>query len=68
MLRHTLVPLRCSGRDAQWGAVDVLVDVAGGIKMPIVNRIWEVSDEQLDTTIRTNLGSTFRASRSHWHR
>jgi NAD(P)-dependent dehydrogenase (short-subunit alcohol dehydrogenase family) len=43
----------------QWGCIDVLVNVAGGIKGPIMNPIWEITDEQWSVTLATNLTSAF---------
>jgi NAD(P)-dependent dehydrogenase (short-subunit alcohol dehydrogenase family) len=44
---------------ARWGRLDVLVNVAGGIKGPIMNPIWDITEEQWDVTVRTNLTSAF---------
>jgi NAD(P)-dependent dehydrogenase (short-subunit alcohol dehydrogenase family) len=43
----------------RWGRIDVLVNVAGGIKGPILNPIWSISDEQWYVTLNTNLTSAF---------
>jgi NAD(P)-dependent dehydrogenase (short-subunit alcohol dehydrogenase family) len=43
----------------QWGRIDVLVNVAGGIKGPINNPLWEITAEQWSRTIAINLDSAF---------
>ena len=48
----------------RFGCLDVLINVAGGIKGPIFNPIWEISDEQWFVTLATNLSSAFFTSRA----
>jgi NAD(P)-dependent dehydrogenase (short-subunit alcohol dehydrogenase family) len=43
----------------QLGRVDVLVNVAGGIKGPIENPLWEITPEQWSRTLAVNLDSAF---------
>lgn len=44
----------------RWGRVDVLVNVAGGIKGPIHNPVWEITDDQWARTFAVNVDSAFR--------
>jgi NAD(P)-dependent dehydrogenase (short-subunit alcohol dehydrogenase family) len=30
----------------RWGRVDILVNVVGGIKGPVANPLWEISEEE----------------------
>jgi NAD(P)-dependent dehydrogenase (short-subunit alcohol dehydrogenase family) len=47
-----------------WGQLDILVNVAGGIKGRIMNPIWEISDEEWSVTLSTNLTSAFLTTRA----
>ncbi len=47
----------------RFGGLDILVNVAGGIKGPIENPIWETTDEQWDATLRVNLATTYHCTR-----
>lgn len=44
----------------RWGTVDVLVNVAGGLKGPLHNPILEITDEQWARTFAVNVDSAFR--------
>jgi NAD(P)-dependent dehydrogenase (short-subunit alcohol dehydrogenase family) len=50
------------GAVERWGRLDVLVNVAGGIKGPIVNPIWDITEEQWSVTLATNLTSVFHTT------
>jgi len=43
----------------RWGRVDVLVNVAGGIKGPIDNPVWSITDDQWSRVLQVNLSSAF---------
>ncbi|MGC9537430.1 SDR family NAD(P)-dependent oxidoreductase [Streptomyces sp. UG1] len=43
----------------RWGRVDVLVNVAGGIKGPVDNPLWDITAEQWSRTVSVNLDSAF---------
>src|SRR4029453_18746172 len=46
----------------RWGRVDILVNVVGGIKGPVVNPVTEITDEQWDITMNLNLRGTFHCT------
>jgi NAD(P)-dependent dehydrogenase (short-subunit alcohol dehydrogenase family) len=46
-----------------WGRLDILVNTVGGIKGPIRNLVWEITDEQWDGTLAVSLTSTFLCTR-----
>jgi NAD(P)-dependent dehydrogenase (short-subunit alcohol dehydrogenase family) len=46
----------------RWGRVDILVNVVGGIKGPVINPIWDTSEEEWEITIGINLRSTFHCT------
>ena len=46
-----------------WGRLDILVNTVGGIKGPISNAVWEITDEQWDGTLAVSLTSTFLCTR-----
>jgi NAD(P)-dependent dehydrogenase (short-subunit alcohol dehydrogenase family) len=43
----------------RWGRIDVLVNVAGGIKGPVDNPLWSITEEQWHRTVAVNLSSAF---------
>jgi NAD(P)-dependent dehydrogenase (short-subunit alcohol dehydrogenase family) len=43
----------------RWGRLDVLVNVAGGIKGPVDNPLWSITEEQWHRTVAVNLSSAF---------
>lgn len=47
----------------RWGRLDALVNVAGGIKGPIHNPFWEMTDEQWRRTVATNLDTVYHCCR-----
>jgi 3-oxoacyl-[acyl-carrier protein] reductase len=47
-----------------WGRLDVLVNVVGGIKGPVENPVWEITDEQWDATVAISLTSAFLCTRA----
>lgn len=46
-----------------WSRVDMLVNVAGGIKGPLKNPIWEMTDEQWERTLAANLHTVYQCTR-----
>ncbi|SHK19575.1 3-oxoacyl-[acyl-carrier protein] reductase [Pseudonocardia thermophila] len=46
----------------RWGRVDVLMNIVGGIKGPVVNPIWQISEEEWEITIGINLRSIFHCT------
>ncbi len=48
----------------RWGRVDILVNVAGGVKGPLENPIWEITTEQWNRTLAVNLDSVFQCTRA----
>ncbi len=46
----------------RWGRVDILVNVVGGIRGPLINPIWEVSEEDWEFGIGLNLRATFHCT------
>lgn len=49
---------------SDFGRLDVLVAVVGGIAGPVIGDYWTISDRDWDTTLRVNLSSTFYAMRA----
>jgi NAD(P)-dependent dehydrogenase (short-subunit alcohol dehydrogenase family) len=43
----------------RWGKIDILVNIVGGIKGPVVNPVWEIAEDDWDATIAINLRGTF---------
>jgi NAD(P)-dependent dehydrogenase (short-subunit alcohol dehydrogenase family) len=43
----------------RWGQVDVLVNVAGGVKGPVDNSLWDITADQWSRTVANNLDSAF---------
>ena len=48
----------------RWGRVDILVNVVGGIKGPVVNPLWEIDEEEWEITIGLNLRGTFHCTQA----
>jgi NAD(P)-dependent dehydrogenase (short-subunit alcohol dehydrogenase family) len=46
----------------RWGRVDILVNVVGGIKGPIINPIVDITEEQWEMTIGLNLRGTYHCT------
>jgi NAD(P)-dependent dehydrogenase (short-subunit alcohol dehydrogenase family) len=46
----------------RWGRVDILVNVVGGIKGPVVNPVLDITDEQWDITMNLNLRGTLNCT------
>lgn len=46
----------------RWGRIDVLVNVVGGIKGPVVNPMWKITEEDWEITIGLNLRGTFHCT------
>src|SRR3954451_12313381 len=46
----------------RWERVDILVNVVGGVKGPVVNPVLEISDEQWDITMNLNLRGTLNCT------
>lgn len=49
---------------SDFGRLDVLVAVVGGIAGPVIGDFWDISDRDWDTTLRVNLSSAFYAMRA----
>jgi NAD(P)-dependent dehydrogenase (short-subunit alcohol dehydrogenase family) len=54
--------LICAAQD-RWGRVDILVNVVGGIKGPVINPIADITEEQWEMTIGLNLRGTYHCTR-----
>jgi NAD(P)-dependent dehydrogenase (short-subunit alcohol dehydrogenase family) len=48
--------------EERWGRVDVLVNVVGGIKGPVVNSILDISEEEWEITMGLNLRGCFHCT------
>jgi len=46
----------------RWGRVDILVNVVGGIKGPVVNPLLDITDEQWDVTMNLTLRGTLNCT------
>jgi len=46
----------------RWGRVDILVNVVGGIRPPVVNPIWKISEEDWEFAMGINLRGTFHCT------
>jgi NAD(P)-dependent dehydrogenase (short-subunit alcohol dehydrogenase family) len=46
----------------RWGRVDILMNVVGGIKGPIENPIWSISEEEWEIAMGLNLRGTFHCT------
>ncbi len=47
---------------ARWGRVDILVNVVGGVRPPVVNPIWKISEEDWEFAMGINLRGTFHCT------
>ncbi|MGE0387854.1 MAG: SDR family NAD(P)-dependent oxidoreductase [Gammaproteobacteria bacterium] len=46
----------------RWGRVDILANVVGGIKGPVDNPIWKISEEEWEFAMGLNLRGTFHCT------
>jgi NAD(P)-dependent dehydrogenase (short-subunit alcohol dehydrogenase family) len=46
----------------RWGRVDILANVVGGIKGPVVNPIWSITEEEWEFAMGLNLRGTFHCT------
>lgn len=46
----------------RWGRVDILVNVVGGVRPPVVNPIWQISEEDWEFAMGINLRGTFHCT------
>src|SRR5581483_10182693 len=46
----------------RWGRVDILVNVVGGIKGPVENPLWEITEEEWEFAMGLNLRGTFHCT------
>ena len=46
----------------RWGRIDVLVNVVGGIKGPMVSPIWETREEEWEITVGINLRANYHCT------
>lgn len=53
-----------AGAEDRWGRVDLLVNVVGGIKGPIENPLWEITEEQWEFAMGLNLRGTFHCTQA----
>jgi NAD(P)-dependent dehydrogenase (short-subunit alcohol dehydrogenase family) len=60
--RRTDATRLVAAAEERWGRVDILVNVVGGIKGPIVNPILDISEEQWSLTMDLNLLGTFHCT------
>jgi len=46
----------------RWGRIDVLMNVVGGIKGPMVSPIWETQEEEWEITVGINLRANYHCT------
>lgn len=46
----------------RWGRIDILVNVVGGVRPPVVNPIWQISEEDWEFAMGINLRGTFHCT------
>jgi NAD(P)-dependent dehydrogenase (short-subunit alcohol dehydrogenase family) len=46
----------------RWGRVDILVNVVGGVRPPVVNPIWTISEDDWEFAMGLNLRGTFHCT------
>ncbi|MBY8863566.1 SDR family oxidoreductase [Nocardia sp. CA2R105] len=46
----------------RWGRIDVLVNVVGGVRGPVVNPVWEISEEDFEFSWGINMRATFHCT------
>jgi NAD(P)-dependent dehydrogenase (short-subunit alcohol dehydrogenase family) len=46
----------------RWGRIDILVNVVGGVRPPVVNPIWSISEEDWEFAMGLNLRGTFHCT------
>lgn len=46
----------------RWGRIDILVNVVGGIRGPVINPIWEISEDEWEFAMGVNLRGTFHCT------
>ncbi len=46
----------------RWGRIDILVNVVGGVRPPVVNPIWSISEEDWEFAMGINLRGTFHCT------
>jgi NAD(P)-dependent dehydrogenase (short-subunit alcohol dehydrogenase family) len=46
----------------RWGRIDILVNVVGGVRPPVVNPIWTISEEDWEFAMGLNLRGTFHCT------
>jgi NAD(P)-dependent dehydrogenase (short-subunit alcohol dehydrogenase family) len=46
----------------RWGRIDILVNVVGGVRPPVVNPIWNISEEDWEFAMGLNLRGTFHCT------
>jgi NAD(P)-dependent dehydrogenase (short-subunit alcohol dehydrogenase family) len=46
----------------RWGRIDILVNVVGGVRPPVVNPIWKISEEDWEFAMGINLRGTFHCT------
>lgn len=49
---------------SRWGRLDILINVVGGIKGPVVVPLWDITTDQWDATIDLNLHGTFHCTQA----
>ena len=46
----------------RWGRIDILVNVVGGVRPPVVNPIWNISEDDWEFAMGLNLRGTFHCT------
>jgi 3-oxoacyl-[acyl-carrier protein] reductase len=46
----------------RWGRIDVLVNVVGGVRGPVVNPVWEITEEDFEFAWGVNMRATFHCT------
>ncbi len=46
----------------RWGQIDILVNVVGGIKGPVINPIWSISEQEWEFAMGVNLRGAFHCT------
>jgi NAD(P)-dependent dehydrogenase (short-subunit alcohol dehydrogenase family) len=46
----------------RWGRIDILVNVVGGVRPPVVNPIWSISEDDWEFAMGINLRGTFHCT------
>lgn len=47
----------------RWGRIDILVNVVGGVKGPVIVPLWEITEDDWEITVGLNLRATFHCTK-----